>query len=191
MFVLTTVAHFLCDTTKLYNLTQITRQISCVNMETLPCSHAHLEAAGRCGSAAAPCANMCVLPPADTATRITACGLRILYHFRLNYDLEFSRVGSSAFFWIRVGGTRAVHLVLHCAYSTCTQRHFPQASPVPIGRLAGPMRGRVTHSVACVRACVRARGTLERLRAVCETKTRALRMGLEGSADRSQPHDSW
>lgn len=129
-----------------------------------------------------------------TTTGITACGLRLLYHFKINYNLEFSRVGSSAFlffFWIRVEATRAVHLVLHCAYSTCTQRHFPQASPVPIGRLVGPMRGRVTHSVACVRACVCARRTLERLRAVCETKTRALRMGLEGGADRSQPHDSW
>lgn len=82
-------------------------------------------------------------------------GSDYFYHFRINYNLQFSRVGSSAFFWMRVEETRAVHLVLHCAYSTCTQRHFPQASPAPIGRLAGPMRGRVTHSVACVRACVR------------------------------------
>lgn len=62
---------------------------------------------------------------------------------------------------------------------------FRKRRRLPIGRRTGPMRGRVTHPVACVRACVRVRRT-----AVSETKTRAPRMGLEGGADLSQPHDS-
>lgn len=135
---------------------------------------------------------MCVLLPAVTATRITACELTSLYGFKINENKKTQpRRMVHVLFYSRAPFRRVRRASLAAVRSARVRSGiFRKRRRLPIGRRIGPMRGRVTHPVACVRACVCARGTVERLRAVCETKTRAPRMGLEGGADLSQPHDS-
>lgn len=113
-----------------------------------------------------------------TPTRIAACGRRLSYHFQINKNQKKEAAASDL--------PRSLTRLAHSARRVAPR--LPLAARVRggvfrkprrslIGQLVGPMRGRVRHAVnAC--ACA-----LVRLRAVGETKTRALRMGLEGGAD--------
>lgn len=142
-----TVAHLQGDATKLSSLTHNSRQIRCVGTKTLPCSRA----LGGCRKAwlRRRSVREHVCPSACCPT--TACVLRRLYGFKISENKETQ---PRFVLFPRAAPTRAARLARRCACSTCTQRYFPQASPLadwPPHRTNE--RARHASSGVCARVC--------------------------------------
>lgn len=88
-----------------------------------------------------------------TATRVAAGGLKLLYHFKINWNAKTAAASDHPRFLMRVPPTRTARFAFRCAYGTCTRRYFPQASPAadwPSRRT----NERARHASSGVCACV-------------------------------------
>lgn len=107
-----------------------TPHMNCLGNKSLPCCNVQMSAAGRCGMAAAPCANMC--STCDYARLLSQSPQILNKVVRFSYLSDHPRKkpqsisASDAYDACAADRCRRSFL---CTNGTCTRQYFPQASP--------------------------------------------------------------